>query len=137
MYHSTFQHKVREFHEAMGLDMDLGVSVPRIREFGGKLREEMQELIEALNIAEYGCDSPHPPANRFKRHAALLKELMDVTYCCMSICTAFGWNADLAFTLVHVGNMSKLVDGKPIRDPVTGWVQKGPNYRKPNLEDLV
>jgi len=33
--------------------------------------------------------------------------------------------------------MSKLgVDGKPLKDP-TGKVMKGPNYRKPDLTDLI
>lgn len=39
---------------------------------------------------------------------------------------------------VHRSNMSKLGDdGKPIYDPATGKVLKGPNYSPPNLKDMV
>lgn len=42
-----------------------------------------------------------------------------------------------AFRRVHLSNMSKLgEDGKPIKRE-DGKVLKGPNYVKPNLEDLV
>lgn len=42
-----------------------------------------------------------------------------------------------AFLRVHKSNMSKLGDdGKPIRRE-DGKVLKGPNYKKPELEDLV
>lgn len=42
-----------------------------------------------------------------------------------------------AFSRVHDSNMSKLgLDGKPIYRQ-DGKVLKGPNYRKPDLEDLI
>tara|TARA_R110002153_G_scaffold12478_5_gene46486 strand:+ start:2484 stop:2957 length:474 start_codon:yes stop_codon:yes gene_type:complete len=42
-----------------------------------------------------------------------------------------------AFNRVHDSNMSKLgLDGKPIYRQ-DGKVLKGPNYRKPDLEDLI
>ena len=38
---------------------------------------------------------------------------------------------------MHKSNMSKLgVDGKPLKRP-DGKVLKGPNYKKPDLTDLV
>jgi len=48
-----------------------------------------------------------------------------------------GWDLDKAMDRVHQSNMSKLgEDGLPIyRDD--GKVLKGPNYKPPNLEDLV
>jgi predicted HAD superfamily Cof-like phosphohydrolase len=42
-----------------------------------------------------------------------------------------------AFQRVHRSNMSKLTDGKLVRDEETGKVLKGPNYRPPYLDDLV
>lgn len=42
-----------------------------------------------------------------------------------------------AFTRVHASNMSKLgPDGKPIKRE-DGKIMKGPNYREPDLSDLV
>ena len=48
-----------------------------------------------------------------------------------------GWFLDEALDRVHRSNMSKLGDdGQPLyRDD--GKVLKGPNYKPPNLEDLI
>jgi predicted HAD superfamily Cof-like phosphohydrolase len=41
------------------------------------------------------------------------------------------------FERVHASNMSKLgEDGKPIKRE-DGKIQKGPNYKEPDLEDLL
>ena len=48
-----------------------------------------------------------------------------------------GWFLDEALNRVHISNMSKLGDdGKPIYRE-DGKVLKGPNYKPPNLEDLI
>jgi len=41
-----------------------------------------------------------------------------------------------AFKRVHTSNMSKLVDGKPMRRE-DGKVLKGPNYQAPDLLDII
>jgi len=41
-----------------------------------------------------------------------------------------------AFKRVHASNMSKLVDGKPLRRE-DGKVLKGPNYKAPDLIDII
>lgn len=42
------------------------------------------------------------------------------------------------FRAVHESNMSKVgEDGKPIRDPETGKILKGPNYQAPDIESLI
>jgi len=68
---------------------------------------------------------------------ALLKEMADLQYVLSGMAVALGLNLGEAFRRVHESNMSKLGDdGKPIyRDD--GKVLKGPNYRKPELGDLV
>jgi predicted HAD superfamily Cof-like phosphohydrolase len=45
-------------------------------------------------------------------------------------------NLDEALDRVHKSNMSKLVDGKPLKRD-DGKVLKGPNYKPPYLADLV
>ena len=69
--------------------------------------------------------------------AALLKELCDLQYVLSGFVVTFGLPFDEAFKRVHESNMSKLgPDGKPIYRE-DGKVLKGPNYKKPDLSDLV
>ncbi len=69
--------------------------------------------------------------------AAELKELADLVYVIYGYANVKGWDLDEAVYRIHSSNMSKLDDdGKPIfRDD--GKVLKGPNYKEPDLEDLV
>ena len=66
-----------------------------------------------------------------------LKELADLVYVCYQYADNMNWFLDEALDIVHKSNMSKLdEDGHPIyRDD--GKVLKGPNYKPPNLTDLV
>ena len=66
-----------------------------------------------------------------------LKELADLVYVCYQYAANMGWDLDEAMHRVHESNMSKLdEEGKPILRE-DGKVLKGPNYKPPNLEDLV
>ena len=74
-------------------------------------------------------------SNEHKENA--LKELADLVYVCYQYAENMQWNLDEAMDRVHKSNMSKLDDyGKPIYRE-DGKVLKGPNYKPPNLEDLV
>ena len=66
-----------------------------------------------------------------------LKELADLVYVCYQYAENMNWFLDEALHRVHKSNMSKLdEDGKPIYRE-DGKVLKGPNYKPPNLEDLI
>lgn len=65
-----------------------------------------------------------------------LKELADLVYVCFQYAAAAGWELDEALDRVHESNLSKLVEGKPLKNE-DGKVLKGPNYQPPILEDLV
>ena len=65
-----------------------------------------------------------------------LKELADLVYVCFQLAAALGWDLDEALRRIHQSNLSKLVDGKPLRRP-NGKVLKGPNYQPPSLHDLI
>lgn len=68
---------------------------------------------------------------------ATLKELADLVYVCYQYAENLEWDLNQALVRVHESNMSKLgPDGKPIRRD-DGKILKGPNYRLPNLSDLV
>lgn len=65
-----------------------------------------------------------------------LKELADLVFVCYQYAAARGWNLDAAMNRIFESNMSKLVDGKPLRRD-DGKVLKGPNYQPPVLDDLI
>jgi predicted HAD superfamily Cof-like phosphohydrolase len=66
-----------------------------------------------------------------------LKELADLVYVCYQYAENMHWFLDEALNRVHESNMSKLdEDGKPIYRE-DGKVLKGPNYKPPNLDDLI
>ena len=65
-----------------------------------------------------------------------LKELADLVFVCYQYAAARGWDLDTAMRRVFESNMSKLVDGKPLRR-ADGKVMKGPNYQPPILDDHV
>tara|TARA_R100000479_G_scaffold119454_2_gene61091 strand:+ start:807 stop:1193 length:387 start_codon:yes stop_codon:yes gene_type:complete len=90
--------------------------------------EEFKEFIEAYTEA---MKYKHP---RAKLHC--LKELADLAYVIFQFSAAAGWELDEALDRVHKSNMSKLVDGKPVKNS-EGKVQKGPNYLPPYLDDCI
>ena len=96
----------------------------------GLIEEEANEFLQAARDLE---GAPTTPAN----HIEVLKELSDVVFVCYQFAAAYGLDLDTAMQRVYESNMSKLDDdGNPIyRDD--GKVLKGPNYRKPELGDLV
>ena len=66
-----------------------------------------------------------------------LKELADLVYVCYQYAENMHWFLDAALDRVHESNMSKLgEDGKPIYRE-DGKVLKGPNYKPPDLSDLI
>ena len=90
--------------------------------------EEFKEFLEAEG--ELWHKHPDYPSH-------CLKELADLVYVAYQYAENMGWFLDEALDRVHRSNMSKLGDdGQPLyRDD--GKVLKGPNYKPPNLEDLI
>ena len=89
------------------------------------IKEEFNELCEA-HINE---DTEEDKVNT-------LKELADLVFVCYQYAVARNWNLDTAMKRVFESNMSKFVDGKPLRRE-DGKILKGPNYKPPILDDLV
>jgi predicted HAD superfamily Cof-like phosphohydrolase len=89
------------------------------------IKEEFHELVEAHTFEE----KPEDKVNT-------LKELADLVFVCYQYAVARGWNLDTAMKRVFESNMSKFVDGKPLRRE-DGKILKGPNYQPPFLDDLV
>ena len=89
------------------------------------IREEFHEFIEAHCAEDYSDDAEHT-----------LKELADLVFVCYQYALARGWNLDTAMARLFESNMSKFVDGKPLRRE-DGKILKGPNYQPPFLTDLL
>ena len=85
------------------------------------IKEELKELEEAINKKD------------IKEVADALTDILYVTY---GAGHAFGIDLDKCFEEVQNSNMSKFgLDGKLIYNE-SGKVMKGPNYFKPNLNNL-
>ena len=90
--------------------------------------EEFKEFLEAED--QLYRDNPTVIAEA-------LKELADLVYVCYQYAENMNWFLDEALHRVHESNMSKLgEDGKPIYRE-DGKVLKGPNYKPPDLTDLI
>jgi hypothetical protein len=127
----TSQELVTEFHETFGHPInvsDFGEKWYSLIKFRSKLiDEEHNELnTELWNTSQTGVISPN-----------LLKEIADLRYVISGLCVALGIDEEECVRRVHESNMSKLgEDGKPIYRE-DGKVLKGPNYKEPDLTDLV
>jgi NTP pyrophosphatase (non-canonical NTP hydrolase) len=132
----TLQEQAVKFREAFNQEMLEGmVRYGFIKEKlfdmqAGLIAEEANEFLQAC--AELKKD-PNKPEN----HIEVLKEASDVVFVVFQFCAAYGLDLDTALQRVYESNMSKLDDdGKP-QYRSDGKVLKGPNYKKPELHDLV
>jgi NTP pyrophosphatase (non-canonical NTP hydrolase) len=107
-----------EFRTAMGQPIKV-TDLKTLSLQAGFIEEEFEEFVDEdyLSVNE-------------------LKELADLVYVCYQFAAAAGYDLDEALDRVHASNMSKLVDGKPLKNEA-GKVLKGPNYQPPVLDDLM
>ena len=90
--------------------------------------EEFKEFLEAEGLL-------FMHGKNHQEHA--LKELADLVYVCYQYAENMGWFLDEALDRVHQSNLSKLdEEGIPIYRE-DGKVLKGPNYKPPDLSELV
>ena len=98
------------------------------------INEEAQELnIELDTLIRETENGGKPLAETVVR---MYKELADLQYVLSGMVVSLGIPMEEVFDRVHQSNMSKLVDGKPLKR-ADGKFLKGPNYKKPVLDDLV
>lgn len=123
---SSNARKVKKFHKAMG--MTNGVWPPT-----------QEEAILRTALIEEECEEVanemlgYFPKQMNKQKIA--KELADLLYVVYGTAVSFGIPIDDVFAEVHRSNMSKLVDGKPLKRK-DGKVLKGPNYSPANLDHI-
>lgn len=124
MHNASLLQQAITFRQAM--DQPLNTPDETVYELQFKLiEEEYHELRDAFETELDGVTKEEQ-----------LKELADLVFVCYQYAAARGWNLDVAMRRVFESNMSKLVDGKPLRRE-DGKVLKGPNYQPPILEDLL
>ena len=134
----TRENKVIEFHKAMSLDVDSDARYSLLATRSSLILEEAMEVLDAIDILQ--MELMRGKKGEKSQWANLLKELADLQYVLSVTLISFKQlnnEFDVAFNRVHKSNMSKLDnDGKPIYNN-DGKVLKGPNYKEPNLEDLI
>ena len=124
MHNASLLQQAISFRQAM--DQPLNTPDETVYELQFKLiEEEYHELRDAFETELDGVTKEEQ-----------LKELADLVFVCYQYAAARGWNLDVAMRRVFESNMSKLVDGKPLRR-ADGKVLKGPNYQPPILDDLI
>lgn len=129
--------KVKEFHKAFGHPVDLNLKYADPKQFWFRWRliqEEMKELgLEFTKADGELFETSMVLSNRDK----ILKETADLLYVIFGFCVTYNLPIGEAFNRVHRSNMSKLgADGKPVHRE-DGKILKGPNYKEPDLKDLV
>ena len=126
---ASLLHQAIVFREAM--DQPINTVNEYVHELQANLiTEEYLEFVGAFDAEFKTLDTIE------ENQLAQLKELADLVFVCYQFAAARGWNLDEAMNRVFESNMSKLVDGKPLRRE-DGKVLKGPNYQPPVLDDLI
>lgn len=98
------------------------------------VKEEYKEFRAAMMEYAYLRSKKIDPCDA-KRE--ILDALCDMMYVVIGTGLALGFDLEEAFNRVHASNMTKLgKDGKPVYDG-NGKVMKGPDFKKPDLEDLI
>ena len=130
---NDYEQKVKAFHQAMEMAVDAPYTKSLFELRQKLINEETAELNIEINdlINEISTTGTIQKETKLKMY----KELADLQYVLSGMVVALGIPMEKVFSRVHQSNMSKLVDGKPLKRE-DGKVLKGPNYKKPDLSDL-
>ena len=131
---TIYEQKLRECHKAMECAIDEPLSAETLQLRYKLLDEELNEL--KIEIETLCQELQTTGATTVETRARMLKELSDLQYVLSGMAVSFNLPLEEAFLRVHQSNMSKLVDGKPLKR-ADGKFLKGPNYQPPHLEDLA
>ncbi len=130
---NKYEEMVLECHKAMEVAVNAPYSVELlelrrrlINEESAEFSAEIDNLINELKTQ-----------NQVSKETVLkmYKELADLQYVVSGTVVSLNIPMEEVFKRVHESNMSKLVDGKPLKR-ADGKFLKGPNYKKPDLSDL-
>lgn len=132
---SSYEDKVRKFHEAFDIKIDSGFSVWALEQRKALLVEETKELIAEIDAGITEIQKQGEVSKQTKMN--LLKEMADVQCALSGTTVMFNLPSAEVFSRVMESHMTKLDEnGKPIQRE-DGKILKGPNYKEPELDDLV
>ena len=119
-----YEQQVLECHKAMEVAISEPYSVNLLELRQRLLHEEMKELdVEFNSLIE---ELQKTGKTNHETRVRMLKELADLQYVLSGMVVALGLPMQEAFKRVHQSNMSKLVDGKPLKR-ADGKFLKGPS----------
>ncbi len=129
-----YEQQVLECHKAMEQAIAEPYNINTLKLRKKLLHEELNELDTEIDtmIRELETGGKTSVSSRAK----MMKELADLQYVLSGMVVSFNIPMQEAFHRVHTSNMSKLVNGKPLKRE-DGKFLKGPNYKPPFLEDLA
>ena len=130
---NKYEELVKECHTAMELSIDDVYSVDLLTLRQRLINEETEELNAEINTLIDELKTKGSISKETKLR--MFKELADLQYVLSGMVVSLGIPMEEVFQRVHNSNMSKLVDGKPLKR-ADGKFLKGPNYKKPDLSDL-
>jgi predicted HAD superfamily Cof-like phosphohydrolase len=148
---NTYIHEaLDEFFDAFEPSRDLALWMRLVREEQNEAMAAIIDLIEnptqqgKADLLKEMCDLMYVICGAMKIayplgldiDVALYTELMEIVVTADDLLKVSDGVKEEAFWRVHASNMSKLVDGRPIRRE-DGKILKGPNYKPPVLTDLV
>ena len=130
---NKYEEQVKQFHELMEMEID----APYTPELLALRQKLINEEVAELNIEINSLISELQKTGTVQKQIKLqmYKELADLQYVLSGMVVALGIPMEEVFARVHKSNLSKLVNGKPLKRE-DGKVLKGPNYHKPDLSDL-
>ena len=131
---TVYEQKLRECHKAMECAIDEPLTVETLELRYKLLDEELKEL--KVEIDTLCQELKTTGKTTLETRTKMLKELSDLQYVLSGMAVSFNLPLEEAFNRVHTSNMSKLVNGKPLKRE-DGKFLKGPNYQPPHLEDLA
>ena len=131
---SDREQKIIDFNKIAKHPINVKLNLEDLRLSLRLIKEEFIELQEiALDISSNFTNQKEITT---EQKTNLLKELGDLQYVISRMAVVFGINLQEVFDRIHKSNMTKVEKGVT-RDPTTGKILKGPNYKEPNLKDLV
>jgi predicted HAD superfamily Cof-like phosphohydrolase len=128
------ENQVRRFQKAMEQPIDVDLSSKQLMLRMSFIDEEVKELRDEVLAAVKELEETKLVSHQVRVN--ILKELGDIMYVVSGFAVTFGLPISRAFDRIHESNMSKMVDGKALKND-DGKVMKVPNYQPPSLDDLV
>lgn len=131
---NKYEKCVKEFHELM----EMTVNAPYTPELLALRQKLINEEVAELNVEIDSLIRELKEIGTLQKQTKLqmFKELADLQYVLSGMVVALAIPMEKVFARVHKSNLSKLVNGKPLKRE-DGKVLKGPNYKKPDLSDLA